>query len=681
MSTASWQMGRTALVGLIVGYASVLPYHFAHLPVWLMAVALLSLGWQMQWVRQRWQLPGRGVRALLVALCLAGLLLEYRTVYSLELFTALLVIAFTLKFLELRRHRDVVVLVCLGIFITSLSLVFDQSAGRFFYTLASLVPWFAVLAALQGSRGVSEPARIALTHLLQSLPLMLVLFLVLPRLGGLWSMPLERHVAATGVSDTLSLGSVARLMRSDELAFWATFDELRPTPDELYWRGVVLTRFDGESWQQLPEAGRDRKEALPERLADSSNPDVPVADIERHGREIGYDVILQPTGQNWLFALDTPVTTSREITLLPDYRLVRHRPVRQRFEYGVRSWLDHSLAAEGLSVRTRQQNLSLPAGHNPQTVRRAGLWRSEMADELAFIERVLTYFNREFSYTLEPDPLGRHGVDDFLWRTRNGFCEHFASSFVVMMRAAGIPARVVGGYLGGEWHPDGYLMVRQYDAHAWAEVWLEGQGWTRIDPTAAVAPERVQLGARMLFSRDGAFLSDAVFSLQRYRDSPWLNRLRLQLNALDYYWARWVVGYHQQQSGLLERLLGASDPWRLAVLLVGAGAAIGLTLLFFTLRRDVAPARDAVDAAYLRFCERLASAGVCRALGEPPRVFAARAAVALPHHAEAIEAITGWYEQLRFREVAGTEAAQLQQAVRRFRPRSVPLQTAAPARH
>lgn len=667
MSTVRWQVGRTALAGLIVGYASALPYHLAHLPWWLIAVALLSLGWQVQWVRQRGQLPGRWVRALLVVLCLAGLLLEYRTVYSLELFTALLVIAFTLKFLELRRHRDATLLVCLGIFISSLSLVFDQDAGRFFYTLASLVPWFAVLAALQGSRGVSEPARIATTHLLQSLPLMLVLFLVLPRLGGLWSMPLERQMATTGVSDTLSLGNMARMMRSDELAFWATFGERPPEPDELYWRGVVLTRFDGDTWHQLSSPPpRESAHGVEE-------------DIDRHGREISYDIILQPTGQNWLFALDTPVTTSRGISLLPDYRLTRHSPVRQRFEYRVHSWLDHSLAREGLSRRTRQQNLSLPAGRNPETVERAVRWRSQVADDASFIERVLTYFNREFSYTLEPEPLGRHSVDDFLWRSRNGFCEHFASSFVVMMRAAGIPARVVGGYLGGEWHPDGYLMVRQYDAHAWAEVWLEGQGWMRIDPTAAVAPERVRLDARTLFGRDGAFLSDAVFSLQRYRDNPWLNRLRLQMNALDYYWARWVVGYHQQQSGLLARWFGSADPWRLALLLIGAGAVTGLSLLFFTLRRSASPARDAVDAAYLRFCDRLARAGVCRAAGEPPRVFAARAALALPRHADAIQAITALYEQLRFREAPAAERVELQRRVRRFRPHTRPAATAQPA--
>lgn len=176
--------------------------------------------------------------------------------------------------------------------------------------------------------------------------------------------------------------------------------------------------------------------------------------------------------------------------LLADYRLAQSSPVNHRYEYRVLSWLDHRLAVAGLA-HVRRQTLSLPEDSNPETLRPAAQWHAEAGSDRDYIERVLSYFNRDFFYTLEPPPGGRHGVDDFLWRTRSGFCEHFASSFVVMMRAVGIPACVIGGYLGGEWHPDGYLVVRQSESHAWAEIWREGQGWIRVDPTAAVAPERV----------------------------------------------------------------------------------------------------------------------------------------------------------------------------------------------
>lgn len=669
MNAAHWQIGRTSFIWLIVGYAAALPYHFAHLPPWLAGVALLSLGWQLQLVRQRWRHPGRWIRAALVLVCFGGVVLQYRTLYSLESLTALLVVAFTLKFLELHGRRDAALLVYLGIFISALSLLFEQDMGRFFYTLASLAPWLAALVALYSDRGLlpfRATARTAAALLLQSIPLMLVLFVILPRVGSLWSVPMERNAAVTGMSDTLSLGNVARLARSGELAFRVTFDGERPWPDDLYWRGVVLSRFDGETWRQDPALehyGRSAMRQAGDRPAEWEQ------DIERVGRELEYSVILQPTRQNWLFALDTPTPVSSGPGLLPDYRLARRAPVNNRYEYRVRSWLDHQLAPGGLPDRLLQQALALPEGSNPETVRRAAQWHAEAGSDQVYIERVLAYFNRDFFYTLEPPPVGRHGVDDFLWRTRSGFCEHFASSFVVMMRAAGIPARIVAGYLGGEWHPDGYLVVRQYDAHAWAEIWREGDGWVRVDPTAAVAPERVLMSVQDLFGNDPAFMADSGFSLQRYRDIPWLNRLRLQLDALDYYWARWVIGYHQQQELFLLRLLGATDPWRIGLTLLGVGTAVALLLAALTLRGTRAPARDSVDAVYLRFCTRLARAGVERRQGESPRVFAERAARQLPHHSTTIHAVTTLYERLRYAGADESGIAVFRREVRAFRPR------------
>ena len=367
-------------------------------------------------------------------------------------------------------------------------------------------------------------------------------------------------------------------------------------------------------------------------------------------RPVNYSVILEETQQRWLYALSLPMDArlsgsgagsapaETRIGMTRDFRLIASEPVRRRLEYRLSSAFDYRLEAEGLSPERRRHELRLPKGFNPETQRVAQLWRQQAASDQALIERLLSLYNSEFSYTLEPPLLGRHSVDEFLWQTKRGFCEHFSSSFVFFMRAAGIPARVVVGYQGGERSPlDEYLLVYQYDAHAWAEVWLEGRGWVRVDPTAAVAPSRVERGiAEALGSIESRLLA-SVFSLERYRHIAVLNALRLRWDSLNYNWHRWVMGYDDQaQASFFSDWLGGVDPWRIALLLLGGGGGflgmIGLWL-WWQGRRKI----DPVIKLYQRFCRVLASKGIVRRSGEGPADFTRRAAEAYPRlHTEIV---------------------------------------------
>ena len=310
----------------------------------------------------------------------------------------------------------------------------------------------------------------------------------------------------------------------------------------------------------------------------------------------------------------------------------------------------------------------MPEGFNPKTRQIAEAWRVENPDPVALINRLLKQYNDEFVYTLKPPLLGRHTVDEFLWGTRRGFCEYFASSFVFFMRAAGIPSRVVVGYQGGERHPDGgYLMVHQYDAHAWAEVWLESRGWVRVDPTAAVAPERIEINFADFFGNNDDFLVDSFLSLDRYRHINWLNKLRLRLDALDYAWAKWVLGYENIQSALLRRILGGVDPLRIGLFLLVAGVLAMLPVLIMLFRGREKEYRDELDQLFIRFCERMERAGVKRESGEGPRDFAQRIALLRPELVDEVTSITALYEVQRYKNRA-VNTRDLRLKLSQFRP-------------
>jgi len=514
--------------------------------------------------------------------------------------------------------------------------------------------------------------------LLQALPLAAVLFVLFPRPGGpLWGMPSDAARARTGLSETMTPGEFSELGESPEIAFRVRFETAMPAPAQLYWRGPVFGDFDGKTWRALGP-GSAAQVVPPPRPQVRHAPDATVT----------YEITQEPSARNWMFPLEMPVSVEPPqglaASLLPDLQLVASRPLGARTRYRVES----SLAWQaGLNeTRTSLQNwLGLPPGFNPRTLEMAAQWRAETlaaasrdgrvpargepALDRLLVDRALAMFReQDFRYTLQPPLLGRDSVDDFLFGTRAGFCEHFAGAFVVLMRALDIPARVVTGYQGGERNPvDGWWLVRQADAHAWAEVWLAGSGWTRVDPTAAVAPERIERGVRLEAQFAGLPGLDAA--------APLLDALRFRLDALGNAWNQWLLSYDRgKQRRLLERIGLEADDWRaIAGLLALSLTAIVGAIAVLTLhpRR----ARDPVERAWDDFCQRLAVTGLSRQPHETASAYLGRVErLVEPERIGEARRIVALYNRLRYGIAEGAETAprehvrHLQQCVRRFRP-------------
>jgi transglutaminase-like putative cysteine protease len=387
---------------------------------------------------------------------------------------------------------------------------------------------------------------------------------------------------------------------------------------------------------------------------------------EALGAPVRYTLTLQPHQQRWLFALDLPGELPPESTLSADFEIVATRPVRDLRRYTLSSYPRYQL--ESFSQPALGRYLQLPYDGASRARRLALEWREQTRDPAHMVQRALDYFrDQPFYYTRNPPLLRDDPVDEFLFGSRRGYCEHYASSFVVLMRAAGIPARVMTGYQGGEVNPFGdYFIVRQSDAHAWAEVWLQGRGWVRVDPTSAIPATRIEAQAD---------LERFQPELATQREVPgWAARAWRQFgygwDNLNHYWNQWIIGYDQRkQMAFLSRLgLGDID-WQGMVTLLFTGLGLVVAAIAVRLFRQHRHAHDPVVSAYRRFCRKLARHGLARQPAEAAGDFAARAQEARPDLASEVQAITDLYQALRYAPHPAADALRrLQRAVRRFRP-------------
>ena len=616
----AFQIPRDSLALLMVAQAlAVIPLS-AHLSLWILGVGLFCGCWRWMVYQGRWDYPRRWVKVVLVVCSAIGVGFNEAGVFSLETAAALLVVAFALKLLETKSRRDAYLVIFLAYFVIATEFLFDQTMVIAAYEAVAFVAVTAAMVGLNQLHTRVRPlASLKLSAILvaQAAPLMLVLFLFFPRVAPLWTVPLP-GAASTGLSDHSTPGDVAKLTQSDEIAFRVVFDGATPDPRGLYWRAMVYSQFDSGEWSRGPlpvddEGDANRERHLPEQ---STRP------------VFGYQVLAEPTQAKWLFGIDVAVPDSPQVVVMRDFRLQSEFPLTSMLRYHVSSYPSAPMDSR-LPRWMRHRELELPAGDNARIVAYAQRLRGEAADDRAYIARLLDEIrDGPYVYTLEPTPLSDHNsVDQFWFDTRRGFCAHYAGAFVYLMRAAGIPARMVGGYLGGEINPvTGHVVVRQYDAHAWAEVWLEGAGWTRIDPTAAVAPARVESGLmEALSEQDRAALS--LFASARLEGLPWLSDMLYLMESLDHRWNLWVVGYDAAyQARYLGDLLGEVTPLRIGLaLLAGGSFSLGLVIasLFWRRRREVL---HPGIRAFRRFAETAARQGVIRTAHESPSAFVRRMA-------------------------------------------------------
>ncbi len=568
-------VNRQVLTGLLFAQASAVLINSAILPLWLFAVAFIIFVWRLQILRNHWSFPNSLVRTALVVISVVAISLTYKEWYHLEPMVILLTLSFLLKLLEVNNKRDALLLVFVGYFVASCAFLFEQGIIISILGAAVIMSLTACLLVLHAGhiRYLSTRSMRTVSILIvQAVPVMLIMLFVFPRVGVLWAVPVKSDGSVTGVSDSMSPGDFSNLTRSRELAFRVSFEDNRvPEPSERYWRGLVFTQFDGRRWDR----------AKGSNLYFGNNDDVTsYNNVQQSGdKNYNYEVVLEPTNTPWLYALPLATITDKELVRTATNELWLKGPATQRIKYKVNSSLSYDVSEQQERLK---QSLVLPLGFNPKAIETAKQWRSEVNSDEEYIRKVLRFYNEKFTYTLSPPKLGANTVDEFLFSTQSGFCEHYSSSFVVLMRAAGIPARVVTGYQGGEWNEeDNYLLVRQYDAHAWAEVWLDGRGWVRFDPTAAVAPSRIEAGLFDTLSEDDQDLIDSS-ALPSF---AWVNSLALKWDSLNYSWQRWVLSYDQEeQSRFLEDLLGKVTPTRLALLLIIPAMLILLMFGFLTLR-------------------------------------------------------------------------------------------------
>ncbi len=529
-----------------------------HLPLWCSLLAGAVLLWRGWLAFSGRPLPGRWLLALLLVATLAGTWASHSTLLGRDAGVTLVVMLLTLKTLELRARRDALVVFFLGFFTMLTNFFYSQSLLT---AAAMLVALLGLLTALVnahrpvGQPSLRESAGMAAKMALAGAPVMLALFVLFPRFAPLWGIPSDAMTGRSGLSSTMEVGNVAQLALDDGIALRVKFDGAPPPQSELYFRGPVMSRFDGQQW-----TGRSGSDGVDSLQAP------PSGDLRLDGTPIRYEVTLEPSNRPWLLTLD--VAPQAPVLLgdlharqTADLQWLASRPITDLLRYRAESFPQFSYGLLGWDGRPRRDladYLRLPAGFNPRTLALAEALRA--ADPNATTpQRVRVALERlrtgGYTYTLEPGVAGQHTADEFWFDTRAGFCEHISSAFVVLMRAQGVPARIVTGFQGGELNSvDGYWVVRNADAHAWAEVWVEGRGWLRVDPTGAVSPGRV--GQFQRLRAPEGMVAGAIGTLSPTLLAQW----RAGWDAVNNRWNQWVLNYTQGKQFDLLKNLGFTNP-------------------------------------------------------------------------------------------------------------------------
>ena len=640
---------RPLILALLVAMAPLV----LQLPWWCVGWCAVCWGYLLVRERRGWAMPTRGLRIVIFIVGIAAVLLSAGLRFDGGDFIALLAVMAGIKPLEIRSRRDSMVTVFLAYFLVMTSLFVFENLSMTLYLFVSVWTTTCVLIHVNDPEGAIRPQmRLAARLVLVAVPLMVMLFLLFPRLSGsFWGSPWARH-SRSGFSSTMRIGDVSQLVLVDEPAFSVSFDSPVPDADQLYWRGIVFQIFDGAAWH-------------PSRNQATRRGNVGGVDLSR------YTVVIEPHGHRHLFVLDLPVTANPVATIMDDHTLVARRPIRQRFQYGAASFLDY---LTGSTALPGQAYLQLPPNRNPRAAALGNRWAQDHAAPEAVVAAALAFFREKgFTYTLRPDRLGGHVVDDFLFVSRKGFCEHFATAFTVLMRAAGVPTRIVGGYQGGKWNAVGaFLTVRHSDAHVWCEVWLRGQGWVRVDPTFEVAPDRIEAGIERALAGE-----DLLWFLGRSRGdllARLIETVRLTWEAVNTRWNMWFMGFSaEDQIVLLKRLgifAGRQGGWLLFMALPPLFIA-GVILLGRMRKKEFRkPVEDQALKIYGRFLYKMARIGMPKAPHQGPLDYARSVVKQHPGLKWDVDEIAGSYIGLRYGHEVGMEALKdFRLRVRRFNPR------------
>ncbi|MDQ0032832.1 transglutaminase-like putative cysteine protease [Variovorax boronicumulans] len=649
---------RDTLFLLTVIALIVLP-QVENLPWWCTALTALVLLWRGSLAIEARPLPGKWWRIALLALALAGTYATHRTLLGRDAGVTLIVILLALKTLELRARRDAFVVFFLGFFAMLTNFFYSQSLLTAFTMLLALLGLLTALVNAHmpvGKPSLLQAARAAGWMALAGAPIMLALFLLFPRFAPLWGTPSDAMAGRMGLSNTMRVGTIAELALDDSIAARIKFEGDRSPPQsQLYFRGPVLGQFDGREWSALPAWARGGQGS---------------ANLRVTGEPVRYEVTLEPSNRPWLLTLDAaqkaPEAPGLEVMGTPDLQWLSNRPVTDLLRYRAESYPQFQSGPVRRMGGQLQAYLALPPGTNPRTAALAAEMRNDPAlagaATPALVQAALRRLRTGgYTYTLEPGVYGNDTADEFWFDRKEGFCEHIASAFVVLMRNLGIPSRIVTGYQGGELNSiDNYWIIRQRDAHAWAEVWQEGAGWVRVDPTASVAPGRIGQLQRLV-PQPGLFAG--AFGAM----SPTLvQNLRAAWEAVNNGWNQWVLSYTQSRQLNLLKNLGFDAPsledlaYVLLYLVIAASLAGAGWTLWERSRHD----------PWLRLLgqarARLAKAGLAVPETAPPRQMAAQADARFGPAAQPVRDWLLKLEAQRYAEAAPGTLAALRAEFRRL---------------
>ncbi|MCI0654259.1 MAG: DUF3488 and transglutaminase-like domain-containing protein [Methylococcaceae bacterium] len=615
----------TLLVTLLVA----LPHVF-HVPHSIFVFFIGLLGYRLAGIRKP-SLPMGKTPLLGFTGCGLGLLsFEHGTLLGLEAGTSFFLVSLGLKMLELKRVRDLYLIVFLCFFVAITQFLHTQSVLMIFYIVLTTCLLVTALVGLSTGSILPLKRRVKLSTVLvlQAIPIAIILFLLFPRISapriGLAS---PAGAARSGLSDSMQPGEISRLSQSSEVAFRVDFKGNPPPVRDRYWRGPVFWHTDGSRWTPV------------------DHPSGSAYPVDLSGPKFRYQVTLEPHGRRWLFALDLPANKPPGSSLTPEFLLLNGKAVTERISYSLISVPRYNTGS--LNETERALGLQLPGHPSSRIAALVGRWQKPETPPQAVVQKALDYFHdEEFFYSLSPPLYPKNPIESFLFESKRGFCEHFASAFVYLMRAAKIPARIVTGYQGGEFNTLGrFLEVRQFDAHAWAEVWLANRGWVRVDPTAAVAPERIEQGFEAFRQQEPGTFGLGTLSL--VESLGIFQNIRFAWASLDHAWHQWVLSYNAfNQHELLSRF-GLADLRSMVLSLTGA-LAFCLVLTAFTLLKPAPAKADKGLSLYLRFCRKLARTGFKRRDNEGAFDFARRVIRERPELGPQILRITGLYHKVRY---------------------------------
>lgn len=658
---------QPAALILLLGLLLVLLPHFSHLPLWLSFVMIALILWRGCYDLQLCKIPGRLILFLLTIMLLIGIVYSYHTLIGRDAGSAMLLGLLCLKLFEIKSFREISLIINLALFSIVINFLFNQSIPVALNMLLALIFLFTALISFQHDykslskvkpvllntirSNEKEHFKLALKMLTQALPFAFVLFILFPRVDGpLWGLPEDAFSASTGLTDTMSPGRISQLSNDSSVAFRVQFDTAIPAQDKLYWRGPVMWNFDGYTWSSPDN----------ERMITSN------FKFTGLGELTNYSITLQPHNNHWMFALDIPSTLPDRSRLSANMQMLSISPAQKLNRYNISSYTHYILPA--YSSITMERYLKLPTSSNLTKSRSLMNELKDHSNPQKTLNNVLNYFStQDFYYSRQPPLLYDDPIDEFLFETKRGYCEHYASSFTVLMRLAGIPARVVTGYQGGELNPlDNYMTLRQSDAHAWSEVYLGDKGWVRVDPTAAIPPGNIEN------SDDALRLNSTLKKPSSLFKTSWLSKqikqMRYALDAVNNHWNQWVLGYNNKRQKAFFAAIGIPEiTWQGLSQLLFSILAVLTALLAYIVFSNQSKHKSEIQNYYLKFLNKMKKQGLIKILSEGADDFSQRAILKLPNKKDDIEKITFLYQQLRYNKFNKSQLELFKTQIKNFR--------------